>query len=159
MTSDLTVRPYQSSDAAALSALYEASVRSLGARDYAPAQIEAWAALAPSPAELDRRMADGRIRLVVEQTMIQLLGRRLEGAVERAEVRDPAVAIQRLAAHHFPSEPEGSPYRRIHGHSFQVEATVRGIEGGRLGDFENAHLTPMYLWVWTLSRHLGWLRQ
>ena len=30
------------------------------------------------------------------------------------------------AAHHFPSEPEGSPYRRIHGHSFQVEATVRG---------------------------------
>jgi 6-pyruvoyltetrahydropterin/6-carboxytetrahydropterin synthase len=29
------------------------------------------------------------------------------------------------AAHHFPSEPEGSPYRRIHGHSFQVEATVR----------------------------------
>jgi 6-pyruvoyltetrahydropterin/6-carboxytetrahydropterin synthase len=28
------------------------------------------------------------------------------------------------AAHHFPSEPEGSPYRRIHGHSFRVEATV-----------------------------------
>jgi 6-pyruvoyltetrahydropterin/6-carboxytetrahydropterin synthase len=30
------------------------------------------------------------------------------------------------AAHHFPQEPEGSPYRRLHGHSFQVEATVRG---------------------------------
>ena len=30
------------------------------------------------------------------------------------------------AAHYFPTEPEGSPYRRIHGHSFQVEATVRG---------------------------------
>jgi len=29
------------------------------------------------------------------------------------------------AAHHFPSEPEGSPYRRIHGHSFTVEATIR----------------------------------
>lgn len=29
------------------------------------------------------------------------------------------------AAHHFPNEPEGSPYRRLHGHSFQVEATVR----------------------------------
>ena len=29
------------------------------------------------------------------------------------------------AAHHFPSEPEGSIYRRLHGHSFQVEATVR----------------------------------
>ena len=29
------------------------------------------------------------------------------------------------AAHHFPNEPEGSIYRRLHGHSFQVEATVR----------------------------------
>lgn len=29
------------------------------------------------------------------------------------------------AAHHFPNEPEGSIYRRIHGHSFTVEATVR----------------------------------
>lgn len=30
------------------------------------------------------------------------------------------------AAHHFPNEPDGSPYRRMHGHSFQVEVTVRG---------------------------------
>lgn len=30
------------------------------------------------------------------------------------------------AAHHFPNEPEGSVYRRMHGHSFTVEATVRG---------------------------------
>jgi 6-pyruvoyl-tetrahydropterin synthase len=29
------------------------------------------------------------------------------------------------AAHHFPNEPEGSVYRRMHGHSFTVEATVR----------------------------------
>lgn len=29
------------------------------------------------------------------------------------------------AAHHFPNEPEGSIYRRIHGHSFTVAATVR----------------------------------
>ena len=29
------------------------------------------------------------------------------------------------AAHHFPNEPEGSIYRRVHGHSFTVEATVR----------------------------------
>ena len=29
------------------------------------------------------------------------------------------------AAHHFPDEPEGSIYRRLHGHSFTVEATVR----------------------------------
>jgi 6-pyruvoyltetrahydropterin/6-carboxytetrahydropterin synthase len=32
------------------------------------------------------------------------------------------------AAHHFPDEPEGSIYRRLHGHSFTVEATVRGGE-------------------------------
>ena len=56
------------------------------------------------------------------------------------------------AAHHFPTEPEGSPYRL-------GRKMVRGVEGGRLGDLENAHLTPMYLWVWTLSRHFGWLRQ
>ena len=30
------------------------------------------------------------------------------------------------AAHHFPNEPEGSIYRRMHGHSFLVEATVKG---------------------------------
>lgn len=29
------------------------------------------------------------------------------------------------AAHHFPNEPEGSIYRRLHGHSFTVAATVR----------------------------------
>jgi len=29
------------------------------------------------------------------------------------------------AAHHFPNEPEGSIYRRVHGHSFTVEATVQ----------------------------------
>ena len=64
MTGDLSVRPYRPDDATALSALYEASVRALGARDYAPAQIEAWASLAPSPDALDGRMGDGRTRLV-----------------------------------------------------------------------------------------------
>ena len=80
MTDDLSVRPYQSSDAAALSALYEASVRSLGARDYAPAQIEAWAALAPSPADLDRRMAAGsgvaRVLLETAEALAPLSGAR-----------------------------------------------------------------------------------
>src|SRR5690606_30216286 len=64
VTGALSVRPYQSADAPALSALYEASVRALGARDYSSAQIEAWASLAPSPEALDGRMADGRTRLV-----------------------------------------------------------------------------------------------
>jgi 6-pyruvoyltetrahydropterin/6-carboxytetrahydropterin synthase len=30
------------------------------------------------------------------------------------------------AAHHLPNGPAGSPYTRLHGHSFRVEATVRG---------------------------------
>lgn len=30
------------------------------------------------------------------------------------------------AAHSLPGGPPGSPYTRLHGHSFRVEATVRG---------------------------------
>jgi 6-pyruvoyltetrahydropterin/6-carboxytetrahydropterin synthase len=30
------------------------------------------------------------------------------------------------AAHNLPNGPAGSPYTRLHGHSFRVEATVRG---------------------------------
>jgi len=37
------------------------------------------------------------------------------------------------AAHHFPHGPEGSPHRRVHGHSFRVEASVRGTPGGDMG--------------------------
>ena len=54
MSDALSIRPYQPSDAAALSALYGASVRALGVRDYSPAQIQAWASQAPSEENLDR---------------------------------------------------------------------------------------------------------
>ena len=30
------------------------------------------------------------------------------------------------AAHHLPAGPAGGPYTRMHGHSFRVEATLRG---------------------------------
>ena len=36
------------------------------------------------------------------------------------------------AAHHLPAGPPG-PYTRLHGHSFRVEATVRGEEQGAIG--------------------------
>jgi 6-pyruvoyltetrahydropterin/6-carboxytetrahydropterin synthase len=36
------------------------------------------------------------------------------------------------AAHHLPAGPSG-PYTRLHGHSFRVEATVRGEEQGAIG--------------------------
>ena len=37
------------------------------------------------------------------------------------------------AAHHLPGGPAGGPYTRLHGHSFRVEATVRGEAGGAVG--------------------------
>ena len=66
----LSIRPWQPSDAAAVSALYVTSVRELGARDYSPAQIEAWASLAPSAEALVSRMEDGRTRLVAVMNQI-----------------------------------------------------------------------------------------
>lgn len=36
------------------------------------------------------------------------------------------------AAHHLPDGPAG-PYTRLHGHSFKVEATVRGEAQGAVG--------------------------
>ena len=36
------------------------------------------------------------------------------------------------AAHHLPDGPAG-PYTRLHGHSFRVEATVRGEAQGSIG--------------------------
>jgi putative acetyltransferase len=64
VTGELSIRPFQTGDAAALSALYEVSVRGLGARDYSAAQIEAWASLTPSAEVLIERMQDERTRLV-----------------------------------------------------------------------------------------------
>lgn len=37
------------------------------------------------------------------------------------------------AAHHLSVGPADSPYRRMHGHSFKVEATVRGAEIAPIG--------------------------
>ena len=37
------------------------------------------------------------------------------------------------AAHNLPGGPSGSPYTRLHGHSFRVEATVRGEAQGPVG--------------------------
>jgi 6-pyruvoyltetrahydropterin/6-carboxytetrahydropterin synthase len=36
------------------------------------------------------------------------------------------------AAHHLPEGPQG-PYTRLHGHSFRIEATVRGEARGKVG--------------------------
>jgi 6-pyruvoyltetrahydropterin/6-carboxytetrahydropterin synthase len=41
------------------------------------------------------------------------------------------------AAHYLPHGPEDSPYRRLHGHSFRVEATVAGPVHGPVGWVED----------------------
>ena len=50
---------------------------------------------------------------------------------------DPVFEITQAAsfdaAHFLPVGPEASPYRRVHGHSFRVEATVRGKATGPVG--------------------------
>ncbi|MDO1558714.1 GNAT family N-acetyltransferase [Brevundimonas sp. 2R-24] len=60
----LRVRQFDAADAEALSRVYRRSVEGLGASDYAPDQIAAWAGLAPSAERLIDLMADGRLRLV-----------------------------------------------------------------------------------------------
>lgn len=37
------------------------------------------------------------------------------------------------AAHRLPGGPTGGPYTRLHGHSFRVEASVRGPASGPVG--------------------------
>ena len=50
---------------------------------------------------------------------------------------DPVFEITKAAsfdaAHYLPDGPKDSPYTRLHGHSFKVEATVRGPEHGPVG--------------------------
>ncbi len=60
----MRIRPYRPDDAAALSALHYAAVREIGARDYSPEQVAAWA---PQPLDLLRyetKSKDGRAILV-----------------------------------------------------------------------------------------------
>jgi len=41
------------------------------------------------------------------------------------------------AAHYLPAGPTGGPYTRVHGHSFRVEATVRGAARAPVGWVED----------------------
>ena len=50
---------------------------------------------------------------------------------------DPVFEITKAAAfdaaHRLPAHPDGSPYTQLHGHSFRVEATVRGVASPPVG--------------------------
>jgi 6-pyruvoyltetrahydropterin/6-carboxytetrahydropterin synthase len=46
------------------------------------------------------------------------------------------------AAHRFETYPEGHPYRRVHGHSFQVEVAITGepdLASGFVADLGDVH--------------------
>ena len=60
----VSIRHYEARDAGALADLYRRSVEQIGPRDYGEEQVRAWAALAPSPAQIEARAADGRTTLV-----------------------------------------------------------------------------------------------
>jgi putative acetyltransferase len=63
------IRRYEARDAGALADLYRRSVEQIGPRDYAEEQVRAWAALCPSPTQIDARNTDGRTTLVaVDET-------------------------------------------------------------------------------------------
>ena len=57
------VRPFRDTDAPALAALFHASVREVGARDYTEPQTRAWSPAAPDPADYIER-AKNRVVLV-----------------------------------------------------------------------------------------------
>lgn len=63
----MRIRPYQSSDSEALSALYARAVRVTGPRAYSHAQVAAWAALTPDAARLEALMIN-RWRFVAVST-------------------------------------------------------------------------------------------
>ena len=93
----LSIRPWQPSDSEALSALYEASVRGLGARDYSAAQIEAWASLTPTAETLTGRMQDGRTRLVaITDATVGFIDLETDGHIDLLYV-SPAAAGQGVA--------------------------------------------------------------
>jgi putative acetyltransferase len=63
-TTSVPIRPFRVADAAALAALFHASVRQAGLRDYTPEQVSAWSPAAPDPGGYIRRSMEDRVFLV-----------------------------------------------------------------------------------------------
>jgi putative acetyltransferase len=52
---EITIRPYRSPDAASVTALFQAAVREIAARDYSAAQVTSWAAAVISESAFGKR--------------------------------------------------------------------------------------------------------
>lgn len=94
-----TIRPARASDAPAMATLYRRSVEGLGARDYSPEQVRAWAGQGPDAARFAAKLADGRRCWIAEddagatQGFVDLEG---DGHVDFLYV-DPGAAAQGVA--------------------------------------------------------------
>ncbi|WP_370152048.1 GNAT family N-acetyltransferase [Ferrovibrio sp.] len=60
MPDSITIRRYRDADAEALAQIYLRAVQQTGPRDYTPAQVAAWASLAPDAARIRLLNGDGR---------------------------------------------------------------------------------------------------
>lgn len=104
---------YAAADAEALSVLYAASVRGLGAAAYSPTQVEAWASVAPSAADLHARMADGRFRVVARgDTPIGFIDVEPDGHIDLFYVA-PEAAGKGAASHLYACAEEWAHTNRI----------------------------------------------
>ncbi len=93
------IRPYREADAEALAAVFERAVRTIGARDYSPDQIEAWIGREPRAERFRARMADGRRCWVADQAgrVVAFVDLETDGHIDFL-FADPSVAGQGVAA-------------------------------------------------------------
>ncbi len=150
MTGDLSIRPFRYEDAPALSALYDASVRALGARDYSAAQIEAWASLTPSAEALIERMADGRSRLVaVLDDIVGFIDVEADGHIDLLYVAPAAAGLGVARALLETVEALASGAARLYAEASETARPVferLGYSVIRRRDFEVAGV-PIHNWA------------
>jgi len=149
---ELRVRPATPADAPALSALYDASVRGLGARDYSEAQIAAWASLTPSAESLAARMDDGRMRLVAElETVAGFIDVETDGHIDLLYVAPEAAGqgVARLLLETAEALAAAQGVTRLHAEASETARPVferLGFKATARRDFEVAGV-PIHNWA------------
>jgi len=94
------IRPGQDDDAEALAAVFERAVRTIGARFYSPAQIEAWIGHEPRAVSFRARMSDGRrcwVALDGQHQVTAFVDLEADGHID-CLYADPQVAGQGVAS-------------------------------------------------------------
>lgn len=94
------IRPYREDDAGTLAEVFERAVRMIGARDYSPAQIEAWIGDEPRTSFFRSLMSDGRrcwVALDGEARVIAFVDLEADGHIDYL-FADPDVAGRGVAS-------------------------------------------------------------